>query len=92
MVNVLVHSHSDNTPRSRYIRFRVQVEARLFYVDTIVPLSGESLTIVSPGSDRIASVARHYNLSPFDIEREVLKQMSETSEIIRKLFNWGDPT
>ncbi len=92
MSNVLLYSHSENSARTRLIRFKVQVNARLLWVDAIVPLTGESITIVSPSSDRIASVARHYDLNPFQLEREVLLQMSETSEIVRKLFNWGDPT
>ena len=92
MVNVLLYSHSENSARTRLIRFKVQVNARLLWVDAIVPLSGESITIMSPSSDRIAGAARHYGLNPFQLEREILLQMSETSEIVRKLFNWGDPT
>ena len=92
MIQVNFYSHSANSPRTRLFRWEVRVNERTFFLDSIVPLSGESLTIINYGNDTLASVSRAEGMSPFKVEREVLRQMSETAEPVRRMFNWGDPT
>lgn len=92
MIQVNFYSHSKNSPRTRLLRWQVKINERTFFLDSIVPLSGESLTIINHGEESLASASRAEGMSPFKVEREVLRQMSETAEPIRALFNWGEPT
>jgi len=92
MIEVTMCSHAKHTLQTRLIRWSVQLENKTFFLDSVVPLSGESITIISPDNDTLVRVARDLNLNPFKVEREVLRQMCATSEIVRRLFNWGEPT
>jgi len=92
MIQVSMFDHAKHTKRARLIRWSVKLEGKAFFLDSIVPLSGESITILSPDSDTLVRVARELNLNPFKVEREVLRQMCRESEAIRRFFSWGDPT
>ncbi len=92
MIEVTMCSHAKHTRRTRLIRWSVQLKDETFFLDSVVPLSGESITIFSPDNDTLVRVARGLNLNPFKVEREVLRQMCAESEGIRCKFNWGEPT
>ncbi len=92
MIEVTMCSDAEHTHRTRLIRWSVQLKKETFFLDSIVPLSGESITILTPSGDTLVRVARKQNLNPFKVEREVLRQMCAESEIIRRRFNWGEPT
>lgn len=95
MIDVRLHSHSNSPTHGsscKLIRWSVAINNRRFWVDAIVPLSGESMTIIPPSPDRIASAALKQGLNPFEVERNVKQQMENTSEIVRRFFSWGDPT
>ena len=92
MIEVTMCSDAKYTYRTRLIRWSVQLGKETFFIDSIVPLSGESITILTPTGDTLVRVARKQNLNPFKVEREVLRQMCKSSEPLRKSFNWGEPT